>query len=229
MILKFKLGLGMILFNAIIILMIAGCTNQEDCPRYVQVPAFITPKSIEYHIGDTITITSKFHKDVQTFNSEFKEIDLTDMSDLEWQPTTIISRIDTIGQSQITAVDKYFYFVENAEYNYHLFIESQDFSALDGSYNFHNDSFDLQIQLVPKKIGTYLLLQQCGANVLGKQRFPGRCPGENVDAWVKMNNGDSNNIQLLLQSPDSFWNTTFLYNPKANFYEDGGYCFKVVP
>lgn len=227
--LKFNLNLHMYLYNAIIILMISCCTNQDNCPRYVQVPASIMPVNVEYHVDDTILLSSTFHKDVQTFNSDYEDIGLTDMSELEWQPTTIISRIDTIGQSEITALAKYFDFVENDDYNYHLFIESEDFSALDGSYRFRNDTFDLQIRLVPKKIGTYLLRQQCGANSLGEQKFPGRCPGENVDAWVKMNNGDSNNIHLLAQSPDLFWNTIFLYNPKNSFYDDGGYFFKVVP
>jgi len=226
---KIKSDFEIIFFYLLIILLICSCTKQENCPRYVQVPALISPINIEFHVNDTITIISKFHKVVQTFNSELKEIELTDMSELDWQPSTIISRIDTIGQSNFTAIAKYFHFVENVKYNYHLFIESDDFSALDGSYNFSNDSFDLQIQLVPKKIGTYLLRQQCGANALGNQKFPGRCPGENVDAWVKMNNGDSNNIQLLALSPDPFWNTLFLYHSKSNFYDDGGYCFKVLP
>jgi hypothetical protein len=111
-------------------------------------------------------------------------------------------------------------------------IISNDFSLLQGKYNYHNDTFDLQIKLIPLKTGTYFLRQESTTGQSEIQNFPDKCPGENVDVWVTMNNYQTindNNIDLLTESSDTHLNTWILTNPKTNFYNFGGYCFRVIP
>ncbi|MEP6793467.1 MAG: hypothetical protein ABJB16_04010 [Saprospiraceae bacterium] len=222
--------MNILYLNLLTIVGISSCIKHENCPRYVQIPAFITPAQSAYHLGDTISIISKFYKDVKAFNSEYTElIERIDAGNFVWDPSTSIERIDTIGLANITTIDKYFSLVEDSNYNYHMFVESDQFSAMDGQYNYKNDTFDLRIRLIPKKIGTYFILQKSGVGFFGNQKFPQKCPGLNVEAWVQMNHAENNNIELLSESPDSFFNTLILGNPKGNFYDVGGYCFKVIP
>lgn len=218
-----------LIFLILISYMINGCINQEDCPRYAKISANLFPKKMDFHIGDTITISSKFHKEVLVFNSEQKEIGTLDLSAINWMPSTSIFRIDTIGQGGVTTIHKYFFFIDDARYDYNLFIESENFSALDGDYNFRNDSFDLEIRIITKRPGTFFLTQEAGTGFQSEQKFPNKCPGINIESWVNMNNGEDNNVQLLQSSPDSFWSSQILNNPQENFFNNGGYCFRVLP
>jgi len=226
------LFLNVITQGLLSILVISSCNDQKKCPIYVQIPAQIIPQKAEYHLGDTIKIISKFHHDILAYDSEEKEIGNFNMTNVEWKPLTVISRIDTLGQAGTSKIHLYFSFVENINYDYKLILISDDFSALEGEYNYKEDSFDLQIKLIPKKIGSYFLRQESTTFDYGDQDFPGKCPYENVDARVKMNNYDDlndNNINLLSESPDTHFNTWILTDPKTNFFNFGGYCFKVVP
>lgn len=212
--------------------MLLGC-DRADCPRYIQIPASFIPKIAEFHVGDTINIVSKFHREeVLAFDSEQNEIGFVDVSGFNWRPATTIFRTDTLGQVGITTVHKYFKFIDNPEYDYKLSIFSEEFSIFEGKYNEKNDSFDLSYKFIACKEGTYFLRQVSHTSNVEEQHFTDKCPGLNVDVWVNMNsiiNYPENNIELLTESPDPHYNTDILANPKSQFYHFGGFCFKVLP
>lgn len=217
------------LFFAISLLI--GCEKPE-CPRYIQIPTSVIPAKIDFHIGDTISIVSKFHREeVLGFDSEEKEIGFIDVSEFNWNPTITILKTDTLDQEGDTI--KYFKLIDNPEYDYDFFIGPVEVSFFGGLYNYNNDSFDLSIKIIACKAGTYFLKQE-GFKGSGEElNFSDKCPGiDVVDVWVKMNNIENypgNNIVLLAESPYHYYNTAILENPIANFYHVGGYCFRVLP
>ena len=206
-----------------------ACHTPEDCPRYLIISASINPALEEYHIGDTILIISKFDKYVSGVNSDLEPIGEFNTEGMQWSPATAIFRIDTLGQATKTSVGTYFEFIENEIYNYHLLYTS-DISGIAGEYNYGNDSFDLEVKLIPKKVGTFFLRQGSGIGISSNenQNLEGHCKGSNPSGWVSMNGDSANNIELLSESPDPYWNTWVLNKPVERFQHVGGYCFKVV-
>ena len=215
------------------IIMLLSC-DRSECPRYMQIPASFVPPRADFYVGDTITIVSKFHrKQVLAFDSEESGIGYIDASGFNWRPATVIFRTDTLGQAGVTTVHKYFKFIDNPEYDYSLRVASEDLSIYEGNYNYNEDTFDLSFKFIANKAGTYFLRQGCASGKVEDLDLSGKCPDMNiVDVWVDMNSSQTypaNNIELLAESPDPHYNTGILANPKSQFYQFGGYCFRVVP
>jgi hypothetical protein len=215
----------------LIIASLMSC-NQEDCPRYFQIPATISPAKSEYHLGDTITIVSKFHRKVLAFNSNQEELRYFDMQGILWEPVTIIQKTDTIGAVATSSIQKNFEFIYDPAYDYKYYNFSEGGDDIDGEYTYANDTFSLVVKLVAKRPGTFLLRQ--GSGILAgesPQDYPGSCNKyDGFDVWVQMNGGIGNNIELLNESPDTHWNTWYVQQERDNklFSRSGGYCFKVV-
>ena len=205
-----------------------SCRNLEDCPDSLNISAYLEPNKLEYKVGDTIKIMSKFGKWVDGFNSEGKLIGQFNTEGLDWFPITLISRTDIV-EDRPTTLKEYFDFIEDPKYDYHLYSASDNSSGLDGEYNYFQDTFELQIKLVAKVEGTFVLLQKSGNTFFGEQDFPGKCPGRGLDGWVNMNDGSKNNIYLLHESPDSTWNYWTFVDSIEYFQYNGGFCFKVNP
>lgn len=207
------------------------CTKQADCPRYFQIPAQITPLQTEYRIGDTIRIVSRFYKKVTAFNSEEKEIGTFDMTGIKWKPVTTLFRTDTVQQAGKSSLAQYFEYIKDPGYDYGAFYSSNNANGLNGAYRYSNDTFSLEIKLITKRTGVFLLRQESAvlAGPGEQQDFPGRCGNNGFDVWVKMNDGANNNLDLLKASPDVAWQQLATEDPERNFYRWGGYCFKVLP
>jgi len=205
---------------------ISSCRDYYECPNYLVIHAKIEPLKLEYSIGDTITILSKFSKWVDGYNSEYKFIRQFNTEGVDWFPITLISRIDTIESPPSTLIE-HFEFIEDGNYNYNVYTLSDNSSGLDGEYNYSNDTFELKIKLVTKETGTFGILQKSGTGSYGSQKFQGSCPGRSVYGWVDMNQGSDNNIYLLHESPDSTWNYWILNDSIQYFKNNGGFCFKV--
>lgn len=220
------------------IVFFSSCTKFEDCPRYFQIKAKIVPQKDEYHVGDTITVVSKFHRQVTAFNSEQDEIGTFDMKGIKWKPISVIYRIDTIAHQDnplFSVVNTDLLYLFDSIYDYEIFESSTFGNSLLGEYNYSGDSFDLEYKFVCLNVGIFLLehssLVEAGAGE--PQDFPGICKrtGSNFDVWVEMNLGINNNVHLLKESPDPHWNSWFVNQEKDRnlFSELGGFCFRVVP
>lgn len=216
-----KIKLSFIILNILAIISFVGCFDPDDCPERFHVPAEIIPYQIEYHIGDTITFISKFDRMVHEIKTNRKY----DMNNIKWSPNTIVNLLDTIGYSNISD-----YFNFTTVNDYQEFNLSSGNSVLSGQYNYIENKFILEFILIPKRTGNYFLSQKCaiGPNH-GDVDFPGKCNGNGYDVIVDMNSGKDGNIDILKSSQDSLYNTWVLGDPKRNFYDRGGFCFRVIP
>jgi len=201
--------------------------NSSDCPRKFIIPAEIMPYSDTYKIGDTLTITSIFDKFVFDQQTE-KEYN---MENINWNPLLIIHKIDTnIQDSQNLqySTNKYVdYLFEDNEYDLHWFLYSSGGASLDGQFNFVNDTFKIEIKIIPKLKGTYFLKFGSGL-FMSTQEFEGKCKYTDFDVYTDMNGDKDNNIDLLKESTNPHYNDWILQKPDERFDRGGGYCYKVV-
>lgn len=201
-----------------------GCIDPDECPDTFNVPAEIIPYKREYHIGDTITLISKFDRHVHEIRTDRKY----DMGNIDWFPNAFIQYLDTIGYNN-TKISDYFYLGFNKNCTEYP-VKFNDHSVIDCKYEFNNDSFSLTYKFIPKRTGNFFLSQKCaiGPN-FNEQDFPGKCRNYGYYVIVDMNSGKDGNIDILESAKDSLYNHWVLSNPKTRFYELGGFCFTVVP
>ena len=75
------------IFTLLFLLLFIGCKDPAKCPTKFQIPVSLSPIAEEYKLGDTITIASKFSKQVleielhRTFN----------MEGVNWQPAVAVT------------------------------------------------------------------------------------------------------------------------------------------
>ncbi|MBK7231981.1 MAG: hypothetical protein IPH93_06900 [Saprospiraceae bacterium] len=179
-----------------------GCIDPDDCPERFHIPAEIIPYQRYYHIGDTITLISKFNRYVHELHTDEKY----DMININWFPNTLIQYLDTMGYNN-TILSKYFNLILDKNC-LEVFVVSDGNSGLDCNYTFDKDSFSLIYKLIPTRTGNYFLSQKCaiGPN-FNDQNFPGKCRGNGYDVIVDMNFGRDGNIEILKSSIDSLYNT----------------------
>lgn len=201
-----------------------GCIDPDECPDTFNVPAEIIPYQRQYHIGDTITLFSKFDRHVHEIRTDRKY----DMININWFPNTYIQFIDTIGGAN-TILSKYFKLILDTKCKEYI-STTLGVSGIDCNYTFENDSFSLTYKFIPKRTGNFFLSQKCaiGPN-FNEQDFPGKCRNYGYYVIVDMNSGKDGNIDILESAKDSLYNHWVLSNPKTRFYERGGFCLTVVP
>ena len=203
-----------------------SCRDGQKCPTLFYLPAELTPVKTEYNVSDTITIASKFHREVLAFNTEGNELGFFNMAGVQWAPGTGIYRLDTLSGEDNLLLSEGISFIQDPNYSYSLFSTSTG-QILTGEYNFENDSFDLQYKLVLEKPGLFIHEFGSFAGINDSQPFEGRCPGD-FGVFIQVNEGMDNNISLLSESPNPHFNNWVLLNPKTRFYDMGGFAFKVV-
>ncbi len=212
-----------VIFISFFTLCILSCGKHKDCPKEFQLLAQVTPYKEAYSVGDTLLIKSKIHKNLYEVNTKRTY----DMETVELAPSLRVLRIDKDSFTNTSATKEHFDFVNNTGYDIEWFVFSGGSSMLDCKYNFQNDTFDLQIQLIAKSVGIYYM--RYGSNLYqSHQEFPGKCKREFFDVVTVMNEGKDGNIHLFNDSPDPHFNTWVLQKPQARFYDTGGFCFRVV-
>lgn len=224
---KIKFSISFI-STVLLISTLFSCCTSKDCPSYFQLNADIKNARVEYKIGDTIRIVSRFPVKVSAKTTlPIADAGEYDMTGISWKPATIIHKIDSSIVDLESKTINYIDFIYNENYNYNSSTFSSGNSRLSGEYNENSGYFDLEVVLVTKLPGTYFL---CQASDLQNsfQDFDGRCSGLGFYADVILNNGDDNNIDLLKESPNPHWNTRIFEKPEERFYRKGGFCFKVV-
>lgn len=205
---------------------ITSC-GSENCPNYFYVPAQFLPAKQEYKVGDTITVSSRFHREVIGFSIEGKDLGFFDLGNVSFKPVTFIYVIDQDISEEISVVSEAFDFIENDNYDYAETVYTEG-SALTGEYNFHNDTFDLSYSLVAREPGLYYHELGSWIGISSNQTFDGKCQGE-IYVYMNLNMGLNANIELLSESPNWHYNTWIPQNAKNRFYDMGGYAFRVVP
>ena len=80
-----KSELYFIVLNIVAFISFVGCFDPDDCPERFHVPAEIIPYHRDYHIGDTITLISKFDRHVHEIKTDRKY----DMVNIDWFANSI--------------------------------------------------------------------------------------------------------------------------------------------
>ena len=225
---------------AILYLILISSTsgNKDDCAQDLYLPVTITPEKTTYNIGDTITRSSKFSTYVTGYyynGGKENRVNEFDMSGIKWQPFTDLFKIDTFRGKNLPPFSNFYpYFNLRIDtiYNYKLINYSNGSKNLFGEFNFVNDSFQLQFQIIPKISGIYMLKvgSLIRSSTVYKQTYPGDCYNANInsfDVFFNVNENRNNNFDLLLESPDSLYNDYF-HRSRENFHNLGCYCFKVI-
>lgn len=207
---------------------LSSCVKKEECPTFFQLPLTVYPEQEEYKVNDTLRFVSKFHKEAaEVFNSNQDVLGKFDMGGIRWKPNSYIRKLDTV--EACSHFLNYFSFIKTEVINYLPSIFSHA-TVLSGEYTYANDTFYLEYKLVALEPGLYVHdMHSSLSTYLNVQEYPGMCNKKNgFSVFFKMNDGMDNNIELLHESPDPYWNDWVLQKPKDRFHRKAGYCFRVV-
>ena len=214
---------------SIIIALVLFCSSciKKECrlagfPEF-ELPVTLSPALDTFKIGDTMSISCIFEDVVY----ERASGQWYTLQDINFFPETAIIRIDTLD-----VLDSFsdFDIIVSEEYDYYLFQYSSGRKALIGEYNYENNTYSLEYQLVPKKKGLYYLRHGSGISVLGEgQEFEGQCcKKKTIYTYSKLNEGGDNNVDFLLQSLDTSYIVYVYPRRDTKFHAAGGYCFYVT-
>ena len=220
-------------FIVTIIIGATGC-GSEDCPKEFVIPGEYRPISDTYSVGDTISFTSKFYKDL----FERTLVRNYDFSGLEIEIGALLQRMDTVFYMDrvtqkpfATNLDFNSYFNLLPSNSVDIYVDSEGISSPNGKYIFENDTFYCSFSFVLKKAGLFFLQTRTGFGSRFDPDFPGRCSSiagsDTYYVYFDINNGHHGNIHLFQEAYDPsefqyYWGT-----PDRHFYDRGGYCFIV--
>ena len=215
-----------IIFLAIIL---CSCRDNSTCPNYFILPINIKPTKAEFHVGDTITLISKFYKYVGSYNIEDKYLGKFNMEGVNWMPYINVFRTDTIDSPipekvLYSVVLKYFEFIPDT-FNLSAPQFGDGNSIITGLYSYTKDTFNLMYKLVAKHPGIFLITHAGDEN---SAPFPGKCNLHTFYTIYTVNGGGDDNLDLLLKPNIPFWNEQY---DDADEYlrKYGAYCFEVLP
>ncbi len=202
------------------------CEKQNKrCAHDFTIPFEVIPYSEEYSIGDTVTIKSKFSILVW----ENRLMEYINMDGVSWNPATKIFNMDTLDIVR-PDIKQDFDFIHNPKYDYDFFYFSDGGNDISGQYSIKDDSFDLEVKLVTRKKGLFVLSNFCDIEYLGIiEDHEAKCCSKNCyNTNSNMNNGRDNNFHLLFESPEPHFNTWIPSKADIRFHKAGRYCFRVV-
>ena len=215
---------------SIIIVLTFFCSSciKKECrlagfPEF-ELPITLSPALDTFKIGDTMSISSVFEDVVyERASGQWYRLE-----NIKFFPQTIIRKLDTI--SEIHRLSDYVDVLIEPIYDYSLFNYSSGNQTLVGEYLYANNTYSLAYKIIPKKKGLFYLTHGSDIWVLGEgQEFEGQCCKINtIDAYCKMNGGGDNNVDFLLQSPDTSYAVYIYPRRETKFHNFGGYAFYVT-
>jgi len=216
------------IINLIIVVNLISCgkTETKDCPQEFILPsAQFLPFDSIYNIGDTISIVSKFYKNLteKTFGKTYS------MDNIIFTGALGVFKIDTSTFSGYTNLNtsKYINIISCTDTNYSWYTYSTGETSIDFTYPLIKDSFNITINITPKRAGVFIIAFGGGQHN-SNQYFKGKCDDIDFDAYFFLNEGTDNNISLLKQSPLEHYNTWILQNPHDRFYKKRYFAYKVI-
>ena len=198
----------------------------NKCPRYFEIPVEYSPLVEEYKIGDTLTLKSIFHKEVYERQTDKRY----NLEGINWDFTLNIAQVDIDSTDRVeenAKTSEYIDFLaeDQEKYNLRYYNYSDGGSSLEGEYIHEKDSFKIELGLVLKKTGIFLVAG--GPPIYqSKQDFPGKCKLTSFDVDVDANEGKNNNVHLLKESLHPHYNDWILKKPEERFR--GSYSYRVV-
>lgn len=214
------------------ILLLSSCKDKcTDHVFYWEIPATFSPTKDTFNIGDTITITSRFN-DVVYEQYNKKQFHLINY---KFFPECSLLQIDSIPPSEYDLAGKlstYADLIVDSSYVFYLGDDVNGFEVARGDYKYSDKTYMLEYKLVLKKKGLFLFnhSSNLNENLLGGQDFVGRCPNSEELGKVLLNNGASNNVEMLYDGYDTYqggYIEFLLRDIQKLFHDKGGYCFYV--
>lgn len=210
-----------ILIKFYILVLLSSCgDNGSNCPGDMKLPIEIIPYKLFFNIGDTITLSSKFHKLIYDQKTD-KYYDATNYKFSPFiQLFTLDSSAEYNSYSRINELAVY-----NSNFGCGAFKES--LGELVGEYQLIGDTFNLNINLVCIKNGNRMLrfgsLSSGDGHLQNNYKF--NCRGRKINFYLAF--PKVNNIQLLQQFRSNERNDWILSDPINRFINYAGYCFEV--
>ena len=186
------------------------------------MPFTLTPAQKNYHIGDTIVISSNVSNPVY----ERVTKNYYTLEDFKFYLITSMYYMDTLinDYSDFNRFD----LLIDSTFDMSIFTYSDGSSTLLGQYNYRNSQYSYEFKLIAKEKGRYLLTQGCDINYInGGQYFEGKCQNVEVNARFYMNGRADNNSDLLKEASNENFKL-YLNHLDAQYLDYGGYCFKVI-
>lgn len=208
----------------IFFLLIYSCIKKEEniCPKEFELQGEITPYQDIFHVGDTIFLSNHFYKFVKEKTTGIGY----DLKDISFYSGFGIIKIDS-GNSIQPSRKKYIHLIECSDSNvyWYSYSSSEDEVLLAGLSK-SNDSLKLDIKISLTTPGLFLI--EFGSGVMDcRQDFEGKCGNVSFDAYTRLNAGKDNNIGLLKQSTNEYYNN-WIYTQKERFYKRGSFVIRVL-
>lgn len=207
-----------------VLLNVISCGDDgPNCPGNISLPLWVSPYKPYYSIGDTIIISSRFHKLIYDSKTE----KYYDASTYKFSPTVSIEYIDSANipfkGSQIENIADYMK-EDNSGMNY-LRVENR--SSIAGEYGLRQDTINFSIRLRLKVPGAFWISTSSlssGDSHLQNNFYFG-CRGRQITFYLM--SPKESNIYLMQNLRSIYPNDYILSDSIHRFYNRAGYCFEV--
>ena len=209
-----------------VILFFSCGDDGPNCPGDMTLPVSIYPYKPYYNIGDTITISSKFHKLLYDQKTE----KFYNASDYRFSPIIELSALDSANiPYRGTQFAHYAELIvdDSLKFGLSSFSRPENSSYLNGEYSIDGDSiyFDIKFKL-NRKANLWLYIESGYSRNCSLQRncmFNCR-PGREI--LFNLSSPD-NNIELMRKYRFIDPNYSVLSDSITKFYNRASYCFEV--
>lgn len=207
----------------IIIIILSSCGDDgPNCPGDMILPIEISPYKFFYTIGDTITISSKFHKLI----FDKKTDKFNDASLIRFSPFISLSQIDSSFIDNYSRIKDFCEILEKTSDNFKTIQLSKE-SVLVGEYILNKDSLFFIASLKLKAKGFFWInlqsLSSGDSYSQGNHQF--NCRGRIIE--FNLSFPSVNNIQFFNIFNSDETNRRIIMDSSSVFLNHAGYCFEV--
>lgn len=211
-------------FRFLIIFFLFSCgDNGERCPGDMLLPIIVSPYKLYYNKGDTISISSKFHKLIY----DEKTDKFYNASTYSFLPTISFYTLDNKEMNlQGSQLIQYCNFIKQDSSKMRLGNSNID-SYVIGEYTLENDTllFEVKLQLTRKGFFWLSFESLTSGDSHLQNNYIFNCRGRAI--IFELIPIEENNISLLQKFRKIEPNDYYLADSINRFYNHAGYCFEV--
>jgi len=214
---------------SILVFLISSCGKPKDCPDDFIVYGNVEPYSDIYYVGDTLELYVKNSCEYVYSRSQEKYYSLRGH---RFFSNLSIYQIDSSVTDYYYKLHEFVDIIDDTTFAYEPCYSTDSNSYLLFSSVNQNDSIYSSVKIVLKKKGLFYLsfgiwnsnVMHCGLSYV----YSNYCDTVNFDLCTLLNKGKDNNINFLKESPNDRFNSWMLHPADKNFYERGGFAYKVI-
>lgn len=210
-----------IFFILSIFLVISACKKETiNCPQDLIINGIIEPYSLTYKIGDTIKLIVDSEKMIWDKKTQ-KYHDLSSVKlDCLFLIYNLDDSINTLGR-----VTNYVSIVTDSIFKPVLQNFSSGSQIVFSNVLFSDGRFKNKLQVILKDTGNYMLTY--GPYLIDSRQRLGDC---NIGLYLstRLNPDKDNNIDLLKESPNEYFNTWMVSDPERFYETKSGFAYRVI-